>query len=77
MKIKKKNIQKWCEALDSGKYKQSKGQLQHNNRYCCLGVACKIFIPKDRLQIQLNGVIMIGVTPICQTFSPKWLKKYR
>ena len=35
---------KWVEALRSGKYKQGRGQLNSENRYCCLGVLCEVFI---------------------------------
>lgn len=51
---------KWVAALRSGEYKQGRGQLRnHNNEYCCLGVACivtgyevelikdKCYVPKD------------------------------
>jgi hypothetical protein len=33
-KIKKK----WIEALRSGEYEQTHGQLSHDNKFCCLGV---------------------------------------
>lgn len=33
---------KWIEALRSGKYKQGKGQLKQDDRYCCLGVLQEI-----------------------------------
>ena len=36
------NAKKWVAALRSGKYKQGKGKLRHEGRYCCLGVACDI-----------------------------------
>ena len=34
----------WLEALRSGKYAQGRSVLYHNdtNRYCCLGVLCKV-----------------------------------
>lgn len=35
---------KWLEALRSGEYKQGTGFLYEANedRYCCLGVACRV-----------------------------------
>ncbi len=33
---------KWLKALKSGKFKKGKEYLESDNRYCCLGVACKI-----------------------------------
>jgi hypothetical protein len=33
---------KWAEALKSGKFKQTKGALQRDDGYCCLGVLCVI-----------------------------------
>ena len=39
-------IELWLQALESGKYKQTKGALVRGagkeKRYCCLGVACVI-----------------------------------
>ena len=35
---------KWLAALRSGKYKQGKGMLKCEGRYCCLGVAVEIGI---------------------------------
>jgi len=36
------NQQAWVDALRSGKYPQTRGALQNENGYCCLGVACAI-----------------------------------
>lgn len=35
-------IEVWCEALESGDYKQGRGVLRKGGRFCCLGVACDI-----------------------------------
>jgi hypothetical protein len=32
----------WVAALRSGDYKQGRGQLRKNDRYCCLGVLCDL-----------------------------------
>ena len=37
-----KQIQEWVDALRSGKYKQTKGALEINGAYCCLGVLSKL-----------------------------------
>lgn len=39
-----KNVQKWIEALRSGEYPQTVGFLHDAKGYCCLGVACEIYI---------------------------------
>ena len=40
----KKVKQKWIKALRSGKYKQGRGYLRYNDKYCCLGVIIKLYI---------------------------------
>ena len=35
-------VETWCEALESGKYKQADGQLRAGDAFCCLGVACDL-----------------------------------
>lgn len=35
--------ERWAEALESGKYAQTKGALRDRNGYCCLGVACDLY----------------------------------
>ena len=52
MKPTKDDIQKWCEALRSGKYNQGHQTLQSTTGFCCLGVACIEFIPKSELLIR-------------------------
>lgn len=34
----------WVEALRSGEYKQGKQLLHADDRFCCLGVACKLAV---------------------------------
>jgi hypothetical protein len=36
------NAKKWVAALRSGKYVQGHGYLNHDNKLCCLGVACEV-----------------------------------
>ncbi len=40
----KQVIEKWCQALESGEFKQGKNSLcnEVEDSYCCLGVLCKI-----------------------------------
>lgn len=75
----KEQIQKWCNALRSGKYKQGKDCLQRaQNTYCCLGVACKIFIPKEQQVFNQNEIDKIGhlygSMPDQQKQAPEWLE---
>jgi len=46
VKFTKAEIRKWVKALESGKYKQGKGQLVQTvfeeKEYCCLGVLCDV-----------------------------------
>lgn len=40
--------EKWVKALRSGRYKQGRGRLKRGDKYCCLGVLCKIMRLKSR-----------------------------
>lgn len=35
-------LERWCNALESGHYKQGSGALQAGGCFCCLGVLCDI-----------------------------------
>jgi len=35
---------KWLEALESGEYQKGKDSLKTENKFCCLGVLCDIYI---------------------------------
>jgi len=52
-KLKKEFAENWIKALRSGKYKQGNGYLFNNvtNSYCCLGVACKITMPRAKIAL--------------------------
>ena len=68
-------IKIWIAALRSGEYKQGRMMLQSlDNTYCCLGVACKVLIPHDKLKLYHDGVIA-GSTPHEQSNAPEWLKR--
>lgn len=72
--INEKEFYKWLDALNSGEYKQARGSLQVSDGYCCLGVACKILIPRELQRADVSGNIL-GGSLWCQPNSPKWLKK--
>ena len=38
----KRFAEKWAKALESGKYKQTRGRLYNGEGYCCLGVVCDL-----------------------------------
>jgi len=67
-------IKTWIAALRSGEYKQSKHRLETQGGYCCLGVACKVVIPIDKLELNQYGLIN-GEYSDEQTYAPEWLKK--
>ena len=70
--ISKENLQKWTDALRSGKYDQTEGELQNRTGYCCLGVACKLFIESGDI-IHNNQMCIHGGSPIDQPEAPRWL----
>jgi len=72
--INEKEFYKWLDALNSGEYKQTKGTLQNNNGFCCLGVACKVLVPQELQRRDSCGHIMGGALD-SQINSPRWLKQ--
>ena len=69
----KVDIQKWVDALRSGTYAQTQCTLQDNSGFCCLGVACDIFIAAENLKLDDSGY-MWGGLPGAQPKAPAWLK---
>jgi len=67
-----KTIKKWTDTLRSGDYNQTSDALHNENGYCCLGVACEIFIPKNKISKDGEGFIHGGM-PDDQSSSPDWL----
>jgi hypothetical protein len=71
----------WIKALRSGNYNQGFGRLQNieiPNTYCCLGVACVVCIPQERLEFinyKIDGKwpIIKGSLPAQQWQAPTWL----
>lgn len=44
-----KNAKKWVKALKSGKYRKGTNYLHpKGNRFCCLGVACDLYIKEHK-----------------------------
>lgn len=39
-----KNALLWVEVLESGEYRQGRKRLKSEDRYCCLGVACELYM---------------------------------
>ena len=75
MRVSKKTIQKWCDALRRGEYRQTNYALQNDNGYCCLGVACELFI-KPELQMRFKPTnYLVGCYPNRdnQPKAPRWL----
>lgn len=72
-----KQFKRWVKALRSGEYSQATGNLQKDNSYCCLGVACIVLIPESELKRNPNNKQLIGSLPTgdVQPNSPKWLQK--
>lgn len=40
--MKRSIARKWAQALESGDYKQTVGELRNKDGFCCLGVLCNI-----------------------------------
>jgi len=68
-----KEVQAWCEALKSGDYPQTKGSMQDDEGFCCLGVAVDVLMSKDSIKRKPDGKIF-GGSPMCQPKAPEWLK---
>jgi len=42
--------QKWVSALRSGEYQQTRNYLRTDNRFCCLGVLCDLYIKENNVE---------------------------
>lgn len=75
-----KNIIKWVDALESGKYKQGKNKLgDHKSGFCCLGVGCKVLkIDYDpRGSLSESFAYSVGLLKHDGYFSQNSLPYYR
>jgi len=84
MPINKRAMKQWIKALRSGKYKQGSGRLvrlvqRGGEEYCCMGVACEIFMTTKKGKSVLkkdSGRYIYGADresygmPVCVS---KWL----
>lgn len=48
------NAEKWVEALESGDYKQGMGYLRHDDSFCCLGVACDLYVQEHPGELEVS-----------------------
>lgn len=72
LEIPKKEWDKWLNALERGEYPQASHQLQSKEGFCCLGVACKVTIPENSLDMDDSG-FMDGEMPMMQSEAPDWI----
>ena len=54
-------IELWVKALRSGDYKHTEGHLVDKNGYCCLGVACDVYIKHSGDKV--SKFIKTGLAP--------------
>lgn len=65
----------WVAFLKAGVFKKAKGALEHNARYCCLGVGCLLTIPEKNLELEeIDSKSLHGALPNEQEFAPNWLR---
>lgn len=54
---------KWIRALESGKYKQTRGKLKsRNGSFCCLGLLCELY-RKEHLRATWEPCVVPGGSP--------------
>lgn len=68
-----RDAETWVEALRSGKYKQTKGEMHNVKGFCPLGVALIQFTPVLDLKLR-RGNYIDGVVPSDQEKAPAWIK---
>jgi hypothetical protein len=73
MQFNKEDIRLWVETLRSNEYPQTHTNLQNVNGYDVMGVACRLFIPPNKL-IEENGML-VGSLIYSQPNAPEWLLK--
>jgi hypothetical protein len=70
----KRNAMKWVNALRSGKYQQTSNWLQDETGHCCLGVACELFIKKNKQERGTDGRLKGSIPTSGQPNAPSFLK---
>jgi len=58
--MKKEVMEKWVKALRSGDYKQGKGALHSEGKFCCLGVLCELSPIEGKIRKYDNTYIYDG-----------------
>lgn len=46
---------RWVSALRSGDYKQGKGLLRKDDKFCCLGVLCELAVAAGVIGFEVNA----------------------
>lgn len=75
--------QLWIDALRSGEYPQGKGYLNRDGKFCCLGVACEVFIKnggtldKQMSDLDEDAIIYDDSTGILPISVAEWLNMTR
>ena len=66
--------QRWLEALRSGEYKQTTGNLQNSDGFCCLGVLCDLHAKERGMNWvrQTDGYELYGETQILPLSVQEW-----
>jgi len=67
------DIRKWVKALRSGDYTQTRSCLQDDQGFCCLGVACDMFIDDSKKEYKQYKYLRYDL-PSEQSNAPDWLK---
>jgi hypothetical protein len=68
------NAKKWVAALRSGRFKQARGGLCIDGKYCCLGVAYRVYAEENEHVPFTEDIGYIddpftGTKGVCSTFS--------
>ena len=55
------NATAWVDALRSGGYAQGIGSLKFDGKFCCLGVACDLFMKSEGRGVWDRGIMNVQV----------------
>ena len=67
--------QKWVAALRSGQYKQGRGRLRQEDKYCCLGVLCDLS-PIGTWESVESGIVYFGADVLTPNAVDEWACLY-
>lgn len=70
-KVSREEFQAWLDALNFRKYRQTRGELQNSDGYCCLGVACRVLVPDYEVDVD---TYLLGGIPNIAHGAPTWLE---